>query len=192
MSGLCDPGWECDKCGHVNDDAAEECAGAKCVEWRKWAASQPQDEYGTAGYYVSELVAARKEIARLRVKYEADSMTEDELSAATGDSVENIQQDRADAARVLAWLRKRTPERVLRAMAQVYGDAEIRARIADYGRPQAKAMYLHAFRDSLVNELAKVANEHAAVCLWHPELQSDYEARLRGDRPLDAPPPEMP
>lgn len=45
---LVDPGWECDRCGHVNDDAAEECAGPKCVSFREWAATQAQtdDEKG--------------------------------------------------------------------------------------------------------------------------------------------------
>ena len=27
---LVDPGWECERCGHVNPDDAEHCAGEKC------------------------------------------------------------------------------------------------------------------------------------------------------------------
>lgn len=40
---LVDPGWECE-CGHVNSDDAEHCAGEKCVAFREWAATQPQED----------------------------------------------------------------------------------------------------------------------------------------------------
>lgn len=41
---LVDPGWECERCGHVNPDDAEYCAGEKCVAFREWAAQQPQED----------------------------------------------------------------------------------------------------------------------------------------------------
>lgn len=43
-TALVDPGWECERCGHVNPDDVEHCAGEKCVAFREWAATQPQED----------------------------------------------------------------------------------------------------------------------------------------------------
>lgn len=86
---------------------------------------------------------------------------------------------------------ERTPEVVLRAMIAVYGTSEAESRILsrrDYTHAR-RAAHLHACRDELVCELAAVANGYPGPNLSQPGLLEDYEARLSGARPLDAPPP---
>ena len=42
--GLFDPGWECTRCDHLNDDGAEDCTGPKCVAFRAWATEENAED----------------------------------------------------------------------------------------------------------------------------------------------------
>ena len=89
------------------------------------------------------------------------------------------------------YIAERTPGVVLRAMIAVYGTSEVESRILsrrDYTHAR-RAAHLHTCRDELVCELAAVANGYPGPNLSQPGLLEDYEARLSGARPLDAPPP---
>ena len=89
----------------------------------------------------------------------------------------------------------RTPEVVLRAMLRAY---EARAEAAHVADIRATCPALRHAR----NRAQRANDVLHAMLYWHmagkdlewddPTLSADYEARLRGDRPLDAPPPEVP
>lgn len=100
---------------------------------------------------------------------------------------------------------ERTPAVVLRAMLAAYETAALGAVIAFYQAPKDVPEERKAReRMSLIDRLCSAVRREtgAAVAGWTDidfdcdrlvarELLADYEARLRGDRPLGAPPPEV-
>lgn len=102
----------------------------------------------------------------------------------------------ADRIRALAKPVERTPETVLRAMLKAYEAARFahllaweRGEAFDRGRSGRVAVCADAIEKALLNVLA-----HDGMPAWHEEhpCRADYEARLSGARPLDAPPMEEP
>lgn len=101
----------------------------------------------------------------------------------------------------------RTPEVVLRAMLRAYEAATFDACLAyfraeDSGSHEERARherarFLHRQCDVIRREAAGVAAGYPdpvdfdAAGETSERLMADYEARLRGDRPLDAPPMEV-
>ena len=37
-------GWECDRCGHINEPGSDSCSGQKCVDFAKWVKSQLEND----------------------------------------------------------------------------------------------------------------------------------------------------
>ena len=106
-----------------------------------------------------------------------------------------IRQPEIIAARQAKAAAERTPEVVLRAMLRAY---EARAEAAHVADIRATCPALRHAR----NRAQRANDVLHAMLYWHmagkdlewddPTLSADYEARLRGDRPLDAPPMEVP
>lgn len=89
---------------------------------------------------------------------------------------------------------ERTPEVVLRAMLASYALAAAKAEALIYTRQGASdAEHLRVFdtRNALLNMCAAAAAFFADGSLIPWLLSTDYEARLAGTRPLDAPPLEV-
>ena len=93
---------------------------------------------------------------------------------------------------------ERTPETVLRAMLHAYvdaaTDAEVRFFTTDFGPDEANAgedrdMFWNA-AESIRGELAwlKAYGSLSDFLEWPKWVDDDYQARLRGDRPIDAVP----
>jgi hypothetical protein len=94
---------------------------------------------------------------------------------------------------------ERTPETVLRAMLKSYEKAALEAAIAAW-RGDDTAFVAHQRQADRLTALALdiraalamlIAGRLGALAPWLGRGVADYEARLRGDRPLDAPPGEV-
>jgi hypothetical protein len=90
---------------------------------------------------------------------------------------------------------ERTPETVLRAMHRAYSEARFDAAVDAWNAPGVagpRASWLYACSSELMSEHRRTrVYAGAVVSLSQPGLQVDYAARLRGERPLNAPPAEV-
>lgn len=96
---------------------------------------------------------------------------------------------------------ERTPEVVLRAMLRAYTDAGLAAEAGYFAADDSTAEEADAAsRMTMIDGGIDIVRERLARLLSRPDdlndmgmvITADYEARLRGDRPLDAPPMEVP
>lgn len=92
----------------------------------------------------------------------------------------------------------RTPEVVLRAMLRAYEAAAFEALVKHYqaedGQGEAEleaSEVINGLVNELRSEAAHASAGYPAHDLTTPRLIADYEARLAGTRPLDAPPLEV-
>jgi hypothetical protein len=94
---------------------------------------------------------------------------------------------------------ERTPEVVLRAMLRAYEAAALEAMIEHHRAPpdspeerkaHTRARRLHRDALGLRVEIAGLVCGFPMSADWDDASRTDYEARLRGERPLDAPPAE--
>lgn len=90
---------------------------------------------------------------------------------------------------------ERTPETVLRAMVLAYTiaetDAHVLVRTRGYSDDYRSAARFYACRGECMCAIAEIARNGAPRPLSQPGLQADYNARLAGTRPLNAPPLEV-
>ncbi len=93
---------------------------------------------------------------------------------------------------------ERTPEVVLRAMLAAYERAALEAAILRFGNKEARALVAALNADERVMHMrdacaAHIAGDEAGGLrrLQRWGLRADYEARLSGARPLNAPPMEV-
>lgn len=84
---------------------------------------------------------------------------------------------------------ERTPETVLRSMLRVYEAAELDAVMRGVGGEMVACFRgrIQDIREALACHVVHGADP-SIHCVMHVLVSRDYEARLRGDRPLDAPP----
>jgi len=119
-----------------------------------------------------------------------------EVFAARGCRTEVLEHVLAERRSALATKAERTPEVVLRAMLRAYEAAALEAEIAYFSTDDddrwadVRRKDVTRWCEDVRGELAAMIADNHQRFDWPQCVHLDYEARLRGERPLDAPPME--